>query len=144
MEIDKDQLYHNIFSQTEKMEKRLSKKKARLVEIDAQLKKLTAEKATLEKDVATISNKNAASAYTNFDQSLKSLGIDFKDKETFGRIMEILAEGFEKLTKEAEADAKAEAAAKKMEENSIDLFNPSENSPSEENGTNDNKEVEHP
>ena len=47
MEIDKDQLYHKVFSQSEKMEKRLAKKTARLKEIDVQMKKLTEEKASL-------------------------------------------------------------------------------------------------
>lgn len=141
MEIDKDQLYHKVFSQSEKMEKRLAKKTARLKEIDVQMKKLAEEKATLEKEVALISNKNAASAYTNFDQSLKTLGIDFTNKETFGKMMEILADGFEKFQKEATADAKAEAAAKKMEENSIDLFNSSKDEASGENDATKEKKV---
>lgn len=141
MEIDKDQLYHKVFSQSEKMEKRLTKKTARLKEIDVQMKKLTEEKASLEKEVALISNKNAASAYTNFDQSLKTLGIDFTNKETFGKMMEILADGFEKFQKDAAADAKAEAAAKKMAEDSIDLFDSSKNEASGENDATKEKKV---
>jgi len=140
MEIDKDKLYHNVFAQSEKVEKRLSKKKTRLKEIDVQMKKLTEEKATLEKQVAAISSKTAASAYTNFDQSLKTLGIDFTDKETFGKMMELLADGFEKHESDASSDAEAEAK-RKMEENSIDLFEQSKDSTPSENSTAEEKKV---
>jgi len=140
MEIDKDQLYHNVFAQKEKVEKGLLKKKTRLKEIDAKLKKLSAEKASLEKEIAAISNKNAVSAYTNFDQSLKALGIDFTDKETFGKMMELLADGFDQHEKDAAAHEKTEAE-RKMEENSIDLFEQPDDSASEKNDAADEKKV---
>lgn len=105
MEIDKEQVYHDVFSQTEKMEKRLLKKKTRLMEIDAQLERLTAEKATLTKEVAAITHKNAASAYENLDRNLKSLGIDVTDKETFGKMLDMLSETFGKQNDAAEKEA---------------------------------------
>ena len=96
METDKEQLYHEVFAQTEKSEKRLGRKKARMKEVVAQLQKLNDEKEALTKEIETISMANAASTYTNLEKHFQKLGIDITDKDTFEKIFQVIADSFER------------------------------------------------